>query len=91
MAEVVTLTGKLDLTAAAGLHSELGALKGHDVVLDLRDVTQLGAVCLQVLIAAIKTARESGTTFRVTSPSDRVSANLAAMGTPAATLTEEFQ
>lgn len=88
MAEVITPKGKLDLASAAGLHSELGALKGRDVVLDLHAATQLGALCLQVLVAACKTAREAGTTFRVTGANPRVAANLATMGMPAATLTE---
>ena len=88
MAEVVAPEGKLDLAAAAGLHSELGALRGHDVELDLSKATQMGALCLQVLIAACKTARDANTTFRVTGAPDRVRANLEVMGMSVGTLTE---
>lgn len=88
MAEVIVPEGKLDLSAATRLHSELGALRGQDVELDLSQATSLGALCLQILIAACKTAKDGGRTFRVTATNDRIDNNLAAMGMPADKLTE---
>lgn len=90
MAEVVTPEGKLDLSAAARLHSELGALRAQDIEVDLTHATSIGALCLQVLIAGCKTARDGNKTFRITGTNDRIDSNLAVMGMAAARLTEDF-
>ena len=88
MAEVIAPEGKLDLAAAAGLHSELGALRGQDIELDLSRATQLGALCLQVLIACRNTARDAGTAFHIKGACDKVASNAAQMGMPLHNLTE---
>jgi len=90
MVRRVAPAGKLDLAAAASLHSELGALSGQDVELDLSAATQIGALCLQVLIAACKTAASAGKTFRIVASNDRIDANLCAMGMDCAALTEDM-
>ena len=91
MSEVLYPRGKLNLAAAAALHSELGALKGRDVAVDLSDVTQLGALCLQVMIAAAKTAGDAGSKFRINGASARVTAQLDTMGMPPNSLTEAIK
>lgn len=82
MAEVVTPKGKLDLSAVADLHTALGSLSGRDVVVDLSEVTQLGALCMQAIVSASKSAEADGTSFEVRGASEQVAAQVATMGHP---------
>jgi chemotaxis protein CheX len=59
----------LDLKAAAGLHQEILALRGHDLVLNASDVTRLGGQCLQVLLAAMFAWQADGKSFSFDHPS----------------------
>ena len=80
MAEPYVLEAKLDLSAAAALHETLMELTGRDSVLDAQRVTHMGALCTQLLIAAGRKAGEGGHKFSIVNTSDRVLAQLSAMG-----------
>ncbi|MGB3244666.1 MAG: STAS domain-containing protein [Sulfitobacter sp.] len=89
MAEVVALTGKLDLTSVRGVHAMLLAHNGQDIEVDLSEVSQIGALCLQVLIATANKAAARGTAFSITRATPRVAEQMAAMGRPVETLTRK--
>ena len=88
MVEKLSLKGKLDLAAVGELHTDLLACEGKDVIVSLGDVTHLGALCLQTMIAAATSARNAGHTFQVVDTSDRVLGQLSAMGMSPETITE---
>ncbi len=62
----VALGARLDLTAATGLHRALVERLGRPVRVDAGQVTHLGGLCLQTLLAAAAEARRAGTGFAVT-------------------------
>jgi len=72
--------GKLDITAAPGLHAALLGYEGKDVQIDMTNVTLIGALCLQTLIAAARSANEGSHDFLLSNTSDQVLAQMAAMG-----------
>jgi chemotaxis protein CheX len=88
MSEPLTLTGKLDVTAAAAFHAELTARAGQDIVLDCEKVTQIGALCLQTCLAAAREARAKQTRFDIINVSDPVLVQLTSMGFTPETLAE---
>ena len=59
----------LDYAAAAPLKAELAAARGTPVALDASEVDRMGALCLQVLLAAGKAWREDGHDFQIADPS----------------------
>ena len=62
-AATLKLRPVLDLTAAAPLKAELGALRGTPVKVDATDVDRVGALCLQVLMSAHSTWTSDGVPF----------------------------
>lgn len=88
MSEHLSLHGKLDLAAVGRLHADLLARIGQDITLDMAHVTHLGGLCMQTMIAAARSTREAGCSFRITHTSDRVLGQLAAMGMTPETLME---
>ncbi len=81
MAEPVILAPKLDMAAATELMTTLQSRSQHDaLVLDMTEVKHLGALCLQVLISAAKTAAAENRDFSIINVSDRVSDQLRVMG-----------
>jgi len=80
MSDALVLDARLDLPAAAPLAKVLKERLGSDIVVDARDVTTLGALCLQVLLSCAITARRRGHGFALVNVSDRVLDQLAAMG-----------
>lgn len=52
MARQVKLPAELNIRAAKDLHNELRSARGEDVELDASDVTLLGGLGLQLLLAA---------------------------------------
>lgn len=80
MAEVLSLEGRLDLTAVGKLHEDLLARAGNDLVVQMDHVTQLGTLCIQTLIAAANTARANGHSFKLANTSDRILGQLATLG-----------
>ena len=80
MSDTVTLDAKLDLSAAAQLATMLKENKSNEVVLDFEKVTHLGALCVQVFLAAAKTAAAEDRTISIVNVSDRVIDQLRVMG-----------
>lgn len=88
MADALSPKGKLDLSAASDLHAAFVAHPGGDVVLDLAEVSQMGALCLQVCVSAAKTLQGQGHQLDIVNTSDTVLAQLGAMGLTPQTLAE---
>ena len=88
MAETVTPEGRLDVTAVKGFHAQMLARAQDDLTLDLGKVTQMGALCLQVCIAAARHARVENRSFRIINASDAVLGQISAMGFSPETLAE---
>jgi len=86
MAEVISFTGKLDFSAATDMHATLTRHASQDMQLDLEDVSQIGMLCLQVLVSAAKTAQAQGTGFELIRTPPRVRDQMALMGMPIETL-----
>ncbi|MCX8509829.1 MAG: STAS domain-containing protein [Rhodobacteraceae bacterium] len=78
----LTLDRRLDLTAAAGLHHSLLAHDSQHLVLDAGAVSHLGALCLQLLIAAADQRRADGRGMRITPRSAAFDAALTTFGLP---------
>jgi len=81
MADPLVLPAKLDLSEVATLHKELLSRQDQDVTLDLSGTSHLGALCLQVIIAAARQTKGAGNQFSMHSTNDQVLAQLAVMGT----------
>ncbi|NNE52938.1 MAG: STAS domain-containing protein [Sulfitobacter sp.] len=88
MTDTLPLEGRLDLTAVAALHEALVARQGGDVTVDLTGVTQMGALCLQCLIAAATAARARGHRLSLINIPDQVLSQCVAMGLSARAIEE---
>ncbi|MBY6089611.1 STAS domain-containing protein [Pseudooceanicola sp. 502str34] len=86
----VTLPPRLDVAAAGPLAEELRSrlAAAEDLVIDAGPVSHLGALCLQVLLAAATSAREAGRGFRLIQMSDRVLDQARFMGFTPETIAE---
>ena len=80
MSTAIPLDGRLDLSAAAPLLQQLRSHAQPDLVLDACSVTHLGALCLQVMLAASQAARNAGGELKLINASDRVLNQLRVMG-----------
>ena len=65
----IPLEANLDIRAAAPLREALLARVGAPVTLDAADVSRLGALCLQVLLAAERDWSDRDTPFTIINPS----------------------
>jgi chemotaxis protein CheX len=72
MAETYSLPPKLDLPAAGPLAAELQAKLDNDLVLDASAVTQIGALCIQVIASASISFAAAGKHLSLANASDRV-------------------
>lgn len=81
-AAVLSLAPILDLQAAEPLRAELMVLRGRALSIDASQVSRLGGLCLQVLIAARKTWAEDGLPLSVDEPSEAFTEQLASFGDP---------
>ena len=88
MGDAVAPSGKLDVSAASDLHAAFVAQPAGDVVLDLSGVAQLGALCLQVCVAAAKTLQAQGHRLEVVNTPDSILAQMQSMGFTPETLAE---
>lgn len=88
MTEPLILQPKLDLPAAAPLAEELKTRLGGSVVVDAGQVTQIGALCLQVLLAAATSLKAAGHGMSITNANDKVVEQLAQMGFSPETVAE---
>ncbi len=91
MSHVIAPNGRLDLSAVSGLQAQLVAGTGKDVLLDMAAVTHVGALCLQLMIAAGRAAADCGKTFRLENISDEVLDHLNLMGTKPEQIMEGMQ
>ncbi|MFK7882312.1 STAS domain-containing protein [Roseobacter sp.] len=80
MSDPITLAPRLDLSAASALMTTLKDHKDGDLTMDLSEVSHLGALCLQVMIAAATAAVAAGRSVSVVNASDRVIDQLRVMG-----------
>ncbi len=88
MSDTLVLQPRLDISAADPLAQALRTRLGSDLTVDARDVTHLGAMCLQVLLSAAQTVRRAGHRFTLANASDRVLDQLRSMGFTPETLAE---
>ena len=88
MAERYAPQGKLDVAAVSDLHSWLVASKGQDIVLDLKDVSLFGALCLQCCLVGARSAHAAGHSFEIIGASNAVLSQLSGMGFSPETLSE---
>ena len=80
MSTEIMLPEKLDTATAAELQEMLAAAGESDLVLKASQVTQLGGLCLEVLLSAAKTANSAGKSLTVSEPSDKFAEHLAVFG-----------
>jgi len=81
-AAVFTLPACLDLKAAAELHREFLARRGVDLAVDASEVSRLGGLCLQVLLAAVRAWRNDGRELAIVNPSETYCNALNLFGVP---------
>ncbi len=81
MSEPIALAARLDLPAASKIVEAANAADlSQEIVFDASDVTHLGAMCAQALIAISRAAQEAGGAIKLENVSDRVTTQLATMG-----------
>jgi len=88
MTEVIALAGKLDIRAVGPLHELLGGHLSGDVTLDMGQVTHVGALCLQTLIAAARAVRATGHQLAFVNVSAALEAQFLTMGATPALISE---
>ena len=86
--DVIAPEGKLDLSTVGELHAALTKAHGDRIALDLARVTHFGALALQVVCAAATAAQARGASLGILNVSDRVLAQMSAMGMTPETMTE---
>ncbi|MCA0921661.1 STAS domain-containing protein [Pseudooceanicola nanhaiensis] len=86
----MTLPARLDVAAAGQLAEDLRSRLSDtgDIVIDAGPVAHLGALCLQVLLAAATSAHAAGRGFRLIQMSDRVLEQARYMGFTPETIAE---
>ena len=87
MSGTLTLPARMDLPAAVRLVSELREIDGP-ICVDGRDVTHLGALGLQAMVAASRAANGRGDTFEIKNPSEKMIEHMLFMGVSPAEITE---
>ena len=80
MSDPLLADAKLDLSAASDLATNLKSRADEDLTIDLSKVKHLGALCLQVFLAAAKSANAKGHRITFVNASDRVLDQLRVMG-----------
>ncbi|MFK7876354.1 MAG: STAS domain-containing protein [Paracoccaceae bacterium] len=90
MSEPLLLSAKLDLSAALGLVNDLKEIDG-DIQVNASEVSHMGSLCVQALLAAARQAIANGHTMQITGISEKVSAQLDVMGLSPKTLMEGAQ
>ncbi len=68
MGHAIRLDANLDIRAAAPLRETLLAHQGTPVELDAGQVTRLGALCLQIMLAACRDWSARGVAFSILNP-----------------------
>ena len=81
MSSSIILPARLDLSEAQSLHKEMTKLDmSSEIVCNAAAVTHVGAICVQTLIAAARSALDAGGKLTLENVSERVEKQLAAMG-----------
>ena len=80
MSDPLVLQSKLDLPAAEPLAAQLKEMTGGDVTIDAGPVTNIGALCLQVLLSAATSLKAAGHKMTISNASDRVVEQMSQMG-----------
>jgi chemotaxis protein CheX len=80
MSEPYTLPPKLDLSAASGLAADLKTRCTADLTLDASDVTQVGALGVQIIASAARTAHAAGHKVQITQLTDKAVEQLSHLG-----------
>ena len=78
----LVLPSVLDLKAVGGLHADLLAVRGRPLTLDASQVTRLGGLGLQILLAARATWAEDAQPFAVVNSSEDFAGALDLFGAP---------
>ncbi|NLR98936.1 STAS domain-containing protein [Rhizobium sp. P38BS-XIX] len=68
--KTISLATVLDLNEASTLRGKLMGLRGSNVVIDASGVERVGALCMQVIMAAAKTWDEDKLSFTFSKVSD---------------------
>ncbi len=68
--KTVSLAAVLDLNEASALRGKLMGLRGGNVAIDASGVERIGALCIQVIMAAAKTWDEDKLSFTFSKVSD---------------------
>ncbi|AXX98142.1 STAS domain-containing protein [Profundibacter amoris] len=87
MTTVITLQERLDFGAVTPLKTTILGHAGQDLEIDASQVSHMGTLCLQVLIAAANDWKQVGKTFQIISPSETCKTQLALHGFSPDTLT----
>ncbi|WP_407493461.1 STAS domain-containing protein [Pseudooceanicola sp. MF1-13] len=87
MSEPYTLPPKLDLSAASGLAADLRTRCTADLTLDATNVTQVGALGVQIIASAARSAQAAGHKVQLIHLSDKALEQLSHLGFTPETLT----
>lgn len=77
---VLKLPEVLDLPAASRLHEQVLALSEKNIAVDATEVSRVGAQCIQVLLSAAQSWRDSGHAFSVNQASEAFAKTLQLLG-----------
>ncbi|ACM25445.1 STAS domain-containing protein [Agrobacterium sp. SHOUNA12C] len=78
--KTVSLAAVLDLNEASALRGKLMGLRGSNVAIDASSVERIGALCIQVIMAAAKTWDEDKLSFTFSKVSDAFQKTLQMIG-----------
>ncbi|MCP8896779.1 STAS domain-containing protein [Shinella daejeonensis] len=78
--KTLNLAPVLDLNEASALHGRLMSLKGSAIVIDASAVERVGALCIQVLMAAARSWERDRLSFTFARVSDAFMATLKLIG-----------
>ncbi|OCJ26767.1 chemotaxis protein CheX [Agrobacterium sp. B133/95] len=78
--KTVSLAAVLDLNEASALRGKLMGLHGSNVAIDASSVERIGALCIQVIMAAAKTWDEDKLSFTFSKVSDAFQKTLQMIG-----------
>ena len=76
----IILQSKLDLPAAGPLAKSILDIAEGDVVLDAQGVSQIGALCVQVMLSAATSAKKSGRALSIINTNDKILEQLSYFG-----------
>lgn len=81
MSDTIELPARLDLPYAQKLLQDIGERDlSKGVTLDASHVSQMGTLCVQVILAAAREAAEAGGALKIENVNDRAVAQLGSIG-----------